>query len=441
MERLSGLALLIAVSMMICGCARRGPDEFAPDEMIQSRTRLPSEPQSPVDQPGAIPYDNPQADEADQPAAVPAPRRIPQSVEQSDQPTTRGAGNSPPDADATADAPAAAGGPSRTLGGVVARVNSTPIYAEEIVDSAEPRLTLLASELNERTFRQAARQEIATEIARAIMAELHFAAAERYLSPEDRQYAKDLTAAWRARQINAAGGSIEAARDKARQQGTSLEELVQQQHRYYVRMVYDRRKIYPRVRVTAADMRRHYDQNRSTRFTVPDQAQFELIQINPKIAGSVESAREKAQELRDRAAAGEDFTTLAEFSHGPRMRASDGSLTWIQRGAFAIEPVEEAVWKLQPGEITPVIEHDRAFYIARLEQKKPGRVKPFDDETVQQEIRNDLEQQQLQQLREELTTNLLADAVIRGHPRDDPSMMEPAVELAMQRYPRWAGTK
>jgi parvulin-like peptidyl-prolyl isomerase len=411
--------------------------------MIQSRTRHPTEPQSPVDQPGAIRYDNPQAEQTDEPRAAPSPREIPQSLQQPDRPATRGASDSSASdaAGSSGPATASANGTYQTLGGVVARVNSTPIYAEQILSAAEPRLASLATELDERTFRLAARKEIAEEISRAILAELRFAAAERYLSPEDRQYAKDLTAAWRARQINATGGSIETARDAARRQGKTFDELVQQQHRNHVRMLYDRRKIYPRVRVTAADMRRYYEQNRSTRFTVPDEAQFELIQINPKIAGSAEAARAKAKDLRDRAASGEDFTKLAEFSHGPRMRASDGSLNWIQRGAFAMETIEDAVWKLQPGEVTPVIEHDGSFYIARLEQKKLGRMMPFDDETVQQEIRNELEQQQLQRLREELTSELLTGAVIRGHPRDDTTMMQPAVDLAMQRYARWAQAK
>src|SRR5688500_11743489 len=362
MKRLSAAAVLLLV-VVAAGCAKRGGDPFAPDDMIQSRTRLPNEPTSPVDQPGAIPYDNPQAAPDDRQPPRPAPGnnagRMPQSlVPRNDVPATQNGvaanGAAAPSTRPTTSNFENAG--YQTIGGVVARVNNTPIYAEQVLAAIESKLADHARQHDEATFRKLAEKEIGDAVTKAIIAELQFAAAERYLSHEERQQAQDMATAWRARQVNMHGGSNEAAREYYRLKGADFEQLVSQQHRNFLRQLYDRKKIYPRVRVTAADMRRFYEQNQGTAFTIKDAAQFEVIKIDPKRVGSAEEARAKAEEIRSRAAGGEDFAKLTEFSHLPRMRAADGTLSWIQRGAVALDAVEAAVWKLNPGEGTPAVE-------------------------------------------------------------------------------------
>ena len=55
---------------------------------------------------------------------------------------------------------------------------------------------------------------------------------------------------------------------------------------------------------------------------------------------------------------------------------------WMQRDSYRIDAVDAAVWKLQVGQISPVIDADDAFYIVKLEAKKVGRIRPFDDPAV-----------------------------------------------------------
>jgi parvulin-like peptidyl-prolyl isomerase len=115
---------------------------------------------------------------------------------------------------------------------------------------------------------------------------------------------------------------------------------------------------------------------------------------------------------------------------GGRIGSNDG---WLGRGAFAVKEVEDAVWALQPGQVSEVIEVNNAFYIARLEDRKVGRVRSFDDQQVQKEIDARLRQPQVDARLKQLEQRLLREAVISpAQP-----VLEPVLEMAMQKYHDW----
>ena len=109
---------------------------------------------------------------------------------------------------------------------------------------------------------------------------------------------------------------------------------------------------------------------------------------------------------------------------------------WFQRGSFVVKEVEDAVWKLQPGQITDVIETPDAFYIAKLDALQPGGVLPFNETDVQRRIEKTLRDRQFAALRSKVQEQLISDAIIRYHPK----MIEIAVEMAMQKYRYWRAT-
>jgi len=93
------------------------------------------------------------------------------------------------------------------------------------------------------------------------------------------------------------------------------------------------------------------------------------------------------------------------------------------------------VWQLQqPGQVTEVIEVGDSFYIARLENRKPGRVRPFDDESVQKQIYETLARQQRARHQEQMQQKLLKQAIVDP----DPPITAPVLEMAMQKYAQWA---
>jgi peptidyl-prolyl cis-trans isomerase D len=189
------------------------------------------------------------------------------------------------------------------------------------------------------------------------------------------------------------------------------------------------------VQLTAEDLRRYYEQNRQTEFSEASKARFRLIRIDWSRVGSEAEARKKAEELITRAQSGADFADLASLSHDEYYAKRGGDVGEIEQNAWREKAVEDAVWQLEPGQVTPKpIAVDKSFYIAKLETKTIGSSRPFESQQVQQTIRGKLEKEQFNALRESFLSNLRKNAIVR----QDAHMMDTLLDMAVQQYPRWA---
>lgn len=73
-----------------------------------------------------------------------------------------------------------------------------------------------------------------------------------------------------------------------------------------------------------------------------------------------------AEELRERAAAGEDFSELArEYSDDQGTAQQGGDLGWFERGAM-VEPFENAAFALEVGEVSEVVESPFGLHIIKV---------------------------------------------------------------------------
>jgi len=331
-----------------------------------------------------------------------------------------------------------------TLGGVVAEVNGTPIYANKVLRRVYPDLHNAAQQMDEQQFEAEARDQIERGIGELEHDELDYAAAERSLDDSDKSLVYNLTAEFSRRRIIDAGGSIEVARRKALAEGDDFDSIVRDQYRTFMIQVYFQRKFGPRVEVGATQMRDYYQQNLESKFTQHAEAIFDLIKIDPAQEGSPtpyqdrQLAFSQAKQAHDRAVAGENFATLfSEYNNDPGLRIltnGTGNMGIMQRGSFSVPEVEDALWKLQPGQVTDVVQgSDGVLYIAKLESRKEGKVLPFEDELVQDSITTTLRNQQLAQLREEADQKLLSQAIVRT----DDQMIDTAVDMALLNYQVW----
>jgi parvulin-like peptidyl-prolyl isomerase len=184
-------------------------------------------------------------------------------------------------------------------------------------------------------------------------------------------------------------------------------------------------------------MRQFYAQHENDLFTQRSEAKFTLIKITFDASVGRDQALAKITALRQRVLAGEDFSKIAgTVNDDDALRAAKGDAgfgDWIDHGAYANEQVEDAIWKLNPGQITPIIEEPTAFFLARLVEKKDGNSRSFQDAEVQSMIRRALEAQQFQALRDGVQKKLLDSAIVSPWPPN----IDPAVEMAMQMYPIW----
>jgi parvulin-like peptidyl-prolyl isomerase len=433
----AGRCIAAALISSILGCGRATePPPFRPAMAAGGSPTIPTDPGSPVDQPGRL--SNGQID-----TATGRPART--ASEQTGHPSETVQQNVkaswlPDDLHLSATAPVArpttglAFREYLTVGGVVAEVNSVPIYADKVLSTLQPVLAAKAREANEKQFRQIALSEIRDQIRAMVNLELEYAAAARNLDTKDKELANNLTADWRRRQIAEAEGSLELARKRVSERGQSFDDLVNDKYREFMSRIYYEKKVIPRIQVTAQDMRQYYDRNLDAQFTEHAKARFRLIKISVKQVGDRDLALKKIQDIRERIVAGQDIAAIAgTTNHDPALLKSAGEFQ-AEKGAFAVQKVEDAIWATPPGELTGIIDAGDAFYLAKVEEKTKGRVVPFDEEGVQARIREKLRSEQFRALRDQVQQTLLKDAIVRS----DADMAQVALEMAMQNYPRWA---
>lgn len=83
-----------------------------------------------------------------------------------------------------------------------------------------------------------------------------------------------------------------------------------------------------------------------------------------------DSVTKLAQDLRKRALAGEDFAGLAKkYSQEPGADKSGGDLGFFGKGQM-VAPFEEAAFKMQPGQISEIVETPFGLHIIKLEDRK-----------------------------------------------------------------------
>ncbi|MBB4635239.1 peptidylprolyl isomerase [Longimicrobium terrae] len=83
-----------------------------------------------------------------------------------------------------------------------------------------------------------------------------------------------------------------------------------------------------------------------------------------------QALKAKAEQVRARAAAGEDFATLAkEFTEEPGGKERGGDLDWFGRGRM-VPQFEEAAFKLQPGQVSPVVETPFGYHVIKVEDRR-----------------------------------------------------------------------
>jgi parvulin-like peptidyl-prolyl isomerase len=275
--------------------------------------------------------------------------------------------------------------------------------------------------------------------------ELDYAAAQRSLEPDDRRLADALTIMWRMGQITQAGGSLELAR-RASLNPTDpdtipmdFDERTADRQRTELIRIYNQKKVIPRIQVAANDIREYYDRNVNLKFTQTERVTFRLIKVDiAKTGGAGPDARGKAinkvADLSRRAKGGEDFAVMAKRENDEKMFAGDEPFD-VAPGSFAITKVADALKKLNPGEVSDPIEDKDGFYIVKVESKQGGRTRPFEEQKVQDEIRNLLRQEQYAKLREQDFARLMNSAAIET----SQEMQNIAIDMAMQRYAEYAG--
>ncbi|HHO47744.1 MAG TPA: hypothetical protein ENN06_04725 [Desulfobacteraceae bacterium] len=141
-------------------------------------------------------------------------------------------------------------------------------------------------------------------------------------------------------------------------------------------------------------VRAYYEENIDT-YSVPERrrARHILLRVSEVDDAGVRTARKKkAEEILELAREGDDFAELArQYSEDPSA-ANGGDLGFFSRGAM-VEPFDDAVFRMQPGDISEVVETVFGFHIIKLEEVSRAGVRSLDE--VRDEIADRLKQKEV----------------------------------------------
>jgi peptidyl-prolyl cis-trans isomerase D len=151
------------------------------------------------------------------------------------------------------------------------------------------------------------------------------------------------------------------------------------------------------VHVPESEARAYYEQNKA-RWGQDEQRKASHILFTAGEGGSAKdkagARRQAEQVLAQLRASPREFEKLArQFSKDPGSAVNGGDLGQFGRNMI-VKPFEEAAFKLQPGEISDLVESEFGFHIIRVDAVVPAQVKPFAQ--VRAEIEADLRRQAAQ---------------------------------------------
>ena len=183
---------------------------------------------------------------------------------------------------------------------------------------------------------------------------------------------------------------------------------------------YVERQFAAKATVTDSDMVGYYESNLEL-FKQPLQINVShiLIQTDPKWdASRKQEARRKAEQVLKSVKKGQDFAAIAQEQSNSPTRINGGGLGYIKRGQLGGQ-FEDAVFALQPGETTDIIETDYGFHIFKVTEKKPETVLAY--ENVKDKIRQFLRDEKAKQEADLYAKTLREKAVVEILVKEVPS--------------------
>jgi peptidyl-prolyl cis-trans isomerase C len=285
----------------------------------------------------------------------------------------------------------------------VATVNGAPVFASEVSILLQSMMAQSGQqgEPTEEMIQAALKRIIETRL-------LAQEAARLGLAPDEDRIAKRIGA------IEHQAGGAERLDASLAAGGTSREQLETSIREMELVRALINTKIRPGITVGDDEIKQLYE-SKPEAFTTTEamHARHIIISVEPDAdPATVAAARERAEQARKRALAGEDFAALAkELSDGPT--ASKGGDLGFFTAEQMVAPFAKAAFALAPGEISEVVRTRFGFHVIKAEEHRPGgTVAPL--EQVRDRIKTALEQSKTTEALNELLEQLLAKADIEA---------------------------
>jgi peptidyl-prolyl cis-trans isomerase C len=218
---------------------------------------------------------------------------------------------------------------------------------------------------------------------------------------------------WQAAQKNellASDDEVEAALQQVREQFTTEQDYVGRlaaegftvdAYREHVRQILSAKKymssVAETVAISDAAVHEFYVDN-PVRFQLPEAVKARHILLKLAQGADEESrgaVQAQAQEILQRLLAGEDFAAVAKETSEDSSAAQGGDLGYFPRGKM-VKPFEDAVFALQPGEMSGIVESPFGLHIIKVDDRQEAQT--VAEEAAKERITQHLKQTKSQQL-------------------------------------------
>lgn len=294
--------------------------------------------------------------------------------------------------------------PQKSATDIVAKVNSTPITRVELDRAVQ--VLLAQNRITQKLDADAKKQAEDAALDQLINAEVAYQAGSKLeVKDLDKQIA-DKAAQGKARFPSPK--EYEAALKANNITEKDLLELIRKD--IIIGNLFQK-EIVGKITVSETDVKKFYDENLE-KFKQPESYHASHILIGVKPEATTEEkqkAREKAEAIRKKIIAGEDFAALAKAESSCPSSKQGGDLGFFSKGEM-VPPFEAATAALKPGEISGVVETQFGYHIIKLVEKKNSGTVKFDE--VKGELENYLKQQKAQKAVSEYVASLRSSAKV-----------------------------
>ena len=293
------------------------------------------------------------------------------------------------------------------LNGIMAQVNSSVITMEDVYRRARRSIEQIA--------RRSRNQEEFNREALKVQKDILEQAIDRRLVMDDyekgtRKYPESTIDGFIKDNIKREFGDRLTLTKMLREAGRTYDSFRQEEREAFIVYVMNRSKVSSEIMISPRRIEQRYNATQD-RYRVGDRAKLRMIVVDASRHARGE-ARKVADAAMARLRAGEDFAKVAAEVSDDSRTYKGGDRGWIDAKEKALRAeLQAAVFKLEPGMMSEVLEFEGSCFIVKVEDRKPAQVRPLKE--VRIEIERELKQEEAERLQKSWYGRLRKKAFIR----------------------------
>ena len=191
-------------------------------------------------------------------------------------------------------------------------------------------------------------------------------------------------------------------------QGVPMEKIIEREADTFAIRQWLHETVDPKAKVSDAEIKKYYEKNRE-RFRVPERfrAAHILVKVPPDADEKTRrAAKEKIDRLLEEIRQGADFAAVAKKNSDCPSKSRGGNLGTFRRGRM-VKPFQDALEKLEPGQISEVVQTRFGYHIIRRGKGIPAKQIPF--AKIEARLRRQLVAQKKQEVLDGILEKLKAE--------------------------------